>query len=795
MKSKFQSLKINSFQHFSFKFIDFFELKQKNKTESNYCFYQFVFASNYMKYNVFKEILNIKIDLLKCVQFSFNKRTDVKNLKTYYLCFLNKKKIFTEYIFEFYFLKFFLVKDFFKINLIGNKNVLNNISLFPSLNLSKLTKVETPLTYPFTNTFLRTSLKKSKSEKLFEIFPEIFIRSNTLKFYFKEIDFLYNKISFKLITSNTLKKKIKNTKKLYENLRKTNFPLNYYFELQNEINKLTNYLGFKKQKTIEFLFFKFRNFQLKYIINILQVHFLEMYVTCRDKTKFKASPLKWIKPRQTNFPISQHKLLNSGIKSILFNLEFLFSKNFLYKSFSVSTIQHFYYAGTLKSLLKELKMPSFAFIEFIKQITGKTNFFSNKKQNLFLLKSQKQNYFFSAGNDCSLLLINSLFGQLDLIYIHFQTVRNFDPFSFIKFEFDLFFSVIKSLNNFELFFLQILSNNQVNLFLLGSTYFNKQLVEIYFFKKLLKIDLFLLKRLKTTDVKNYPNLLFVENNPLMLKYQYINFFLMNPKNKNTDTFNSLQFSYFYKLKKIQKNVLLFKLSSNYSNRVIYLEKTKVELIILLNENLKIFKSLNLIKRIQFWFSSLSNFVNLDPDIYFYYFNKKSSSDSFQFYEFGFQKNLTKRNEFIFIYRNYLLMPFNFKIIMKLPLKSNQELYLISLKKICKHYSNKNQNLLIRTLSEKLYVWVYFYRFLLIKRYFLELDHQLFRFLWKWSIRRHNNKSKNWIKTKYFFRINQKYLIFGIYINQNKSFKKVFQTSSFLYLPSHLQLFLNFNKLN
>lgn len=604
-------------------------------------------------------------------------------------------------------------------------------------------------------------------------------------------------MSLRLGNSNYLKRKIKTKKKFYDTLTKRNFTLNYYSELQNEINKLTNYSELKRQKTIEFLFFKFRNFSLKYVTKILGLKFCETYFICLDNINTKVpTMLQVIRSRQTSLEMYQKKLLNSGIKLILLNVEFLFSKNFLYKSLSVITLQSFYYTGLINYFLKELKMPTFRFIEFIKQVTGKINFFSNNKQNLFLLRSQNQEYLFNFENNFSLMFINFLFQELNLLYSNFLFLKN-DLVSFIKFEFNSFLILTESLSNFESLFLQMTINRQFNLLLPVSKCVNKQIVEIYFFNKLFQLDFFLLKNLKTIHLKHYFKLVFVSSNHLAIKHNFVNFFFINKKSKKNYTLTSLKFYYLYNLTRSKTNLLFLEFCFDYSTRLIYLEKTQSELLILVNKNLKVFKSLNVIKNTQMWFFSLSNLVNFECDIYFYYLTGESCSNSLQFNQFEVEKNSNKNlinyksNKLIFMYRNYLVIPLNFKKLIKLPLKSKEERYLISLKNLFNYYSNKNQNLLIRNLTEKLYVWVYFYRFLLIKHYFSQLDHKLFKLLWKWSIRRHNNKSKTWIKTKYFFQLNKKHLIFGSYMNQSKSFKKLFQSLSFIYLPFHLQLFLYF----
>lgn len=122
-------------------------------------------------------------------------------------------------------------------------------------------------------------------------------------------------------------------------------------------------------------------------------------------------------------------------------------------------------------------------------------------------------------------------------------------------------------------------------------------------------------------------------------------------------------------------------------------------------------------------------------------------------------------------------------------QKNLLVYLKNLKQILKMNSSQNQLLLIKKLTPKLLSYCYFYRFFLFQKSVKYLDQQFFMKIWRWSCRRHNNKSKKWIQQKYFFNLNKEKWVFGSY------FLTTYRASNFTkkslklqYLPSHFQLF-------
>jgi len=78
--------------------------------------------------------------------------------------------------------------------------------------------------------------------------------------------------------------------------------------------------------------------------------------------------------------------------------------------------------------------------------------------------------------------------------------------------------------------------------------------------------------------------------------------------------------------------------------------------------------------------------------------------------------------------------------------------------IRRHFGTKTEHLL-HQLNRILRGWAHQFRHLVASRTFQYLDHCIFGQLWKWARRRHNNKGRRWVKTRYFSRVgNDRWLL-------------------------------------
>lgn len=130
-----------------------------------------------------------------------------------------------------------------------------------------------------------------------------------------------------------------------------------------------------------------------------------------------------------------------------------------------------------------------------------------------------------------------------------------------------------------------------------------------------------------------------------------------------------------------------------------------------------------------------------------------------------------------------------------PTPLNIFLYLKILKKIIKESSTKTQEVLIIKLSAKIYSWCYHYNYLSNQKVLNYCDYRLLTFLWRWACRRHTNKSKKWIQSKYFYKFSKNYWIFGNSLYNSFEYQ-YYSTNSLLiiYLPFHSQIFLKLKKI-
>ncbi|MDM1399050.1 group II intron reverse transcriptase/maturase [Myroides odoratimimus] len=134
---------------------------------------------------------------------------------------------------------------------------------------------------------------------------------------------------------------------------------------------------------------------------------------------------------------------------------------------------------------------------------------------------------------------------------------------------------------------------------------------------------------------------------------------------------------------------------------------------------------------------------------------------------GLELSLTKTNithiynGFDFLGQNirkYRMRNGNEKLLIK-PSKANIETFLTNIRKITRWARSMSQTELIRILNPKIRGWAYYHRHVVSSEIFSQVDKEIWRALWSWCIRRHPNKGKKWIKSKYFHRIEQRDWIF------------------------------------
>jgi RNA-directed DNA polymerase len=67
--------------------------------------------------------------------------------------------------------------------------------------------------------------------------------------------------------------------------------------------------------------------------------------------------------------------------------------------------------------------------------------------------------------------------------------------------------------------------------------------------------------------------------------------------------------------------------------------------------------------------------------------------------------------------------------------------------------------LIQRLNQQIKGWTMYHRHAASKRIFTQIDRRLFRLVWHWCLRRHNHKSRTWVKQTYFQRRGNRHWVF------------------------------------
>ncbi len=100
-----------------------------------------------------------------------------------------------------------------------------------------------------------------------------------------------------------------------------------------------------------------------------------------------------------------------------------------------------------------------------------------------------------------------------------------------------------------------------------------------------------------------------------------------------------------------------------------------------------------------------------------------------------------------------------KLLIKPSKKSISSIYL-KIRQLVKANPTMNTVGLIYKLNPIIKGWANYHRHVVSKRIFTQLDNKVFRLLWNWAKRRHPNKSKQWIKNKYFKSIGTRNWVFS-----------------------------------
>jgi len=106
-----------------------------------------------------------------------------------------------------------------------------------------------------------------------------------------------------------------------------------------------------------------------------------------------------------------------------------------------------------------------------------------------------------------------------------------------------------------------------------------------------------------------------------------------------------------------------------------------------------------------------------------------------------------------------------KVLIK-PSSRNVKTFLAKIQETIDRSGSQTAGELIRRLNQQIKGWTMYHRYASSKRTFTYVDHRIFQMVWRWCRRRHPNKSRKWIKKKYFWQDGHRHWVFtGLLLDQ------------------------------
>ena len=102
-----------------------------------------------------------------------------------------------------------------------------------------------------------------------------------------------------------------------------------------------------------------------------------------------------------------------------------------------------------------------------------------------------------------------------------------------------------------------------------------------------------------------------------------------------------------------------------------------------------------------------------------------------------------------------------------PAKKNVHAFLGTIRGIVKSHKQAITGNLITQLNPVIRGWAQYHQHGASKRTFARVDHEIFTLLWQWARRRHPNKSRHWIRDKYFRTEGENHWVFFGHVMDSK----------------------------
>ena len=125
----------------------------------------------------------------------------------------------------------------------------------------------------------------------------------------------------------------------------------------------------------------------------------------------------------------------------------------------------------------------------------------------------------------------------------------------------------------------------------------------------------------------------------------------------------------------------------------------------------------------------------------------------------------------FNFLGFNIRQFKGKCLIK-PQKEKVKIFLKNIRKWLKEHKQASPEAVIEYLNPVLRGWGNYYRHGVSKQVFSYVDHQIWKLLWKWSLRRHPNKGKKWVARKYFKTLQGRKWVFSATVNDKRGNKEI-----------------------
>nr|QUO99172.1 Orf1238 [Oedogonium sp. HN1801B] len=270
-------------------------------------------------------------------------------------------------------------------------------------------------------------------------------------------------------------------------------------------------------------------------------------------------------------------------------------------------------------------------------------------------------------------------------------------------------------------------------------------------------------------------------------FSFFNFFMFHKNTIHQQFFLNVLFFWQFYFIQIIKTLKYINSFSNYYKIYFFIIKKK-----------RIWIKKRLKQKIKFYFFQLLffkfdylisiNYENFFKNLIMFSLKKEKILNSINLFNIIFSKILKLKDKSILIYYKKLLQQQQLKIYYYFsikPSKSNIKKHLFQIYNLVKKNHNKTSKYIIFKLSKLIKNWCLYYQIITPTLLYKYLDYLTLQILWRWACKRHYQKSKKWIKMRYFHKlsiINDKLnktsnqtIVFAskinFYINSNKKHNK------------------------